>query len=161
MDCQHSAHIRIFVDSRSNGDPVFESVPVRQIDANTFELLSSPGLALDLARGDTIRINHPDQRAEVLQRGGNFCIHIYADDLPQEAVDTLQDEVQTLLGGTLDGRYKGNLTLAIPARNGFAAIREVFDRFRQCTGVEWYYANIYRNLDDDEDETLLDWWLDS
>ena len=34
-----------------------------------------------------------------------------------------------------------------------------FDAFRTATGVEWYFANIYVNLDDDDDETLLNWWV--
>ncbi|MGE8366140.1 MULTISPECIES: hypothetical protein [Cupriavidus] len=38
-------------------------------------------------------------------------------------------------------------------------IGDVFDRFREQTGIQWYYANIYRNIYDPEDETLLDWWL--
>jgi hypothetical protein len=33
-------------------------------------------------------------------------------------------------------------------------------RFRDRTGIQWYYANIYQNLDDDDDETLLNWWLE-
>lgn len=161
MDCQHSPHIRVFVDRKKNGEPVFESVPVREVGEHTYELLSSPGLALNMARGDIICTAIPDQHVEVVRRGGNFCIHIYANELPQDAVDTLESEVQTLLGGTLDGRYKGNLTLAVPASNGFEAIRPVFERFREATGVQWYYANIYQNLDDDEDETLLNWWVDN
>ncbi|WP_264158866.1 hypothetical protein [Pectobacterium versatile] len=40
-------------------------------------------------------------------------------------------------------------------------IADVFDAFREKTGVQWYFANIYKNIDDDEDETLLNWWLDS
>ena len=35
-----------------------------------------------------------------------------------------------------------------------------FNRFRETTGIEWYYANIYKNLDDTDDETLLNWWLE-
>jgi hypothetical protein len=27
------------------------------------------------------------------------------------------------------------------------------------TGVQYYYCNVYKNLDDLDDETLLDWWL--
>ncbi|MGE8398916.1 MAG: hypothetical protein ACN6NZ_03185, partial [Burkholderiales bacterium] len=59
----------------------------------------------------------------------------------------------------LDGRHKGNLTLSVPARNGMDNIALFFNRFRETTGIEWYYANIYKNLDDTDDETLLNWWL--
>ncbi|WP_276130239.1 hypothetical protein [Pectobacterium parmentieri] len=40
-------------------------------------------------------------------------------------------------------------------------IADVLDAFREKTGIEWYFSNIYKNIDDDEDETLLYWWLDS
>ncbi|MBV6289192.1 DUF4265 domain-containing protein [Pseudomonas aegrilactucae] len=159
MDCQHSLHIRVFVDRNKQGEPVHETVPVHEVGEHTYELLSSPGLALNMARGDIICTAIPDQHVEVVKRGGNFCIHIYANELPQDAVDGLEEAVKTQLGGTLDGRYKGNLTLAVPASNGFEAICKVFDAFREQTGVQWYYANIYKNLNDDEDETLLNWWL--
>ncbi|NER62478.1 DUF4265 domain-containing protein [Pseudomonas sp. MAFF212428] len=159
MDCQHSLHIRVFVDRNKRGEPVHETVPVHEVGEHTYELLSSPGLALNMARGDIICTAIPDQHVEVVKRGGNFCIHIYANELPQDAVDALEEAVQTQLGGTLDGRYKGNLTLAVPASNGFEAIAKVFDAFREQTGVQWYYANIYKNLLDNDDETLLNWWL--
>lgn len=64
------------------------------------------------------------------------------------------------LGGTLDGVFEGNLSLAIPARNGMEKINDVFNRFRDRSATQWYYSNIYKNLDDDEDETLLYWWLE-
>ncbi|MBP5127209.1 hypothetical protein HUS96_34930, partial [Pseudomonas protegens] len=75
-------------------------------------------------------------------------------------ISALESEVAGELGGTLDGLFEGNLSFAVPARNGMDRINAVFDRFREQTGIEWYYANVYKNLDDDEDETLLNWWLD-
>jgi len=57
--------------------------------------------------------------------------------------------------------FEGNLSLAVPAGNGMDKINEFFDRFRDRTGTQWYYANIYKNLDDDDDETLLNWWLEN
>ncbi|MEI7251924.1 DUF4265 domain-containing protein [Pectobacterium versatile] len=144
-----------------NDGPTFEVLPVREIEKDTYELLSSPGLALNLARGDIFRIQDKHAHPEVLQRGGNFCIHIYADYLPPEDITRLEHDVVSQLNGTLDGVYQANLTLAVPARNGMDKIADVFDAFREKTGVQWYFANIYKNIDDDEDETLLNWWLDS
>ncbi|MDO8031945.1 hypothetical protein O3297_00825 [Janthinobacterium sp. SUN128] len=44
--------------------------------------------------------------------------------------------------------------------HGIYNVNSPFDAFREATGVEWYFANIYANLDDDNDETLLNWWVD-
>ncbi|MBC8999862.1 DUF4265 domain-containing protein [Pseudomonas zeae] len=142
----------------SDEDPVFEELPARQLGIATHELLSSPGLALNMARGDVIFIEDRSTHAVVLERGGNFCIHIYADHIPVEDIAGLESDVGCDLGGTLDGVFQRNLSLAVPAGNGMDKINEFFDRFRDRTGTQWYYANIYQNLDDDDDETLLNWW---
>nr|WP_232461863.1 DUF4265 domain-containing protein [Burkholderia ubonensis] len=42
----------------------------------SYELLSSPGLTLNLAKGDRVRIDDTERPAAVLTRGGNFCIQI-------------------------------------------------------------------------------------
>lgn len=143
-----------------DAEPMFEELPARQIDEDIYELLASPGLALNLARGDIVSIKNRNAHAEVLSRGGNFCVQIYEDeDIPQAILSRLEKEVAAELGGTLDGINGGNLSLTIPSKNGMDRIRDVFDTFRDQTGIQWYYANIYRNLDDPDDETLLDWWL--
>lgn len=139
---------------------VREELLARQIDEDTYELLSSPGLAQNLARGDIVSIRNPDAPAEVLKRGGNFCIQIYADYIDPAVITALESDVIRELGGTLDGVCEGNLALAVPAKNGMQHINRFFDGFREKTGIEWYYANVYQNLDDDEDETLLNWWLE-
>ncbi|MCA5931622.1 DUF4265 domain-containing protein [Pectobacterium versatile] len=69
-----------------NDGSTFEVLPVREIEKDTYELLSSPSLALNLARGDIFRIQDKHAHPEVLQRGGNFCIHIYADYLPPKTL---------------------------------------------------------------------------
>lgn len=140
---------------------VREELLARQIGEDTYELLSSPGLAQNLARGDIVSIKDKNAPAEVLKRGGNFCIQIYADCISPEDVTALENDVIRELDGTLDGLCEGVLALAIPAKNGMEKINVFFDKFREKTGIEYYYANVYKNLDDDSDETLLYWWLDS
>ncbi|WP_347902935.1 DUF4265 domain-containing protein [Pseudomonas purpurea] len=152
--------IKVVAGENSRG-LVYEPLHARRIDDDVYQLLYSPGLTLNLAKGDIISIKNKEAPAEVLKRGGNFCIHIYADHLDQEHITALEADVVTELDGMLDGRYKGNLTLSVPAKNGMDKIAEFFGRFRETTGIEWYYANIYKNLDDEDDETLLNWWLDS
>nr|BFD42998.1 hypothetical protein FFPRI1PSEUD_44970 [Pseudomonas sp. FFPRI_1] len=139
---------------------VREELLARQIDEDIYELLSSPGLAQNLARGDIVSIRNPDAPAQVLKRGGNFCIQIYADYIDPAVITALESGVIRELNGTLDGVCGGTLALAVPAKNGMENINRFFDGFREKTGIQWYYANVYKNLDDDEDETLLNWWLE-
>jgi hypothetical protein len=159
VDKTSPVHIQVFAGNRSDG-PVHEELPARLVGATAYELLSSPGLALNMARGDVISIENKNTHSVVLGRGGNFCIHIYADSISAADIAELESDVRRELGGTLDGVLEGNLSLAVPASNGMNKINEVFDRFRDRTGIQWYYANIYQNLDDDDDETLLNWWLE-
>lgn len=158
-DKQSTVLIQVYM--ADDDGAVREELLARQIDQDTYELLSSPGLAQNLARGDIVSIKNKNAPAEVLKRGGNFCIQIYAEHIPPEAITSLENAVIRELNGTLDGVFEGNLSLAIPSKNGMDKINKFFDRFREKTGIQWYYANVYKNLDDDEDETLLYWWLDS
>ncbi|UQO33861.1 DUF4265 domain-containing protein [Burkholderia cepacia] len=65
----------IHVYAGSSGDaPVHEELPARQVEPGIYELLVSPGLVLNLAKGDLVRIDDPDRPATVLKRGGNYCI---------------------------------------------------------------------------------------
>lgn len=161
MICDHpEISIKVYVGSNAEG-PVYENVHARKIDEHIYELCSSPGLALNMAIGDIISIKNQNGPTEVLKRGGNFCIHIYSNFIEEEYIEDLQEAVQVSLGGTLDGRYKGNLSLNVPAKAGMQNINMFFNRFTEVTGIQWYYANIYKNLDDLDDETLLNWWLDS
>ncbi|VWD40656.1 hypothetical protein BLA39750_05353 [Burkholderia lata] len=151
----------IYVYAGSSGDaPVHEELPARQVEPGVYELLASPGLTLNLAKGDLVRIDDSDRPATVLKRGGNYCIQIYGDAIPDREIDRLAGDVASELRGTLDGRHGGSLALSVPSGAGGERIRAVFDGFTERTGLAWYYANIYRNFEDPEDETLLDWWLE-
>ncbi|MFJ4347216.1 DUF4265 domain-containing protein [Pseudomonas sp. NPDC089401] len=150
--------IKVFVSA--NG-PVHEQLPALEKAPNVYELLSSPGLALNLAKGDLISIEDNNAPALVIERGGNFCINLYAEHLAHEQIMVLESQVNQQLSGTLDGLRNGNMAFSVPASNGMEKIQSVFNAFKQATGVEWYYSNIYKNLEDLEDETLLDWWLDN
>lgn len=151
--------IRVFVSSKKS--PVYEELPALRKGEHVYELLSSPGLALNLARGDLISIEDPDSPAVVIKRGGNFCINLYAEHIDADTISRLEAEVNNSLGGTLDGVYRGNLAFSVPARSGRDRIREVFNKFKGEAGIEWYYSNIYKNFNDLDGDTLLDWWLDS
>jgi hypothetical protein len=152
-----STLIQVFVAMREHG-PIHEELPARSMGENRYELLASPGLALNLARGDIVEIRNRDEPATVIRRGGNFCVQIYTDALAPADLDALEKEVGQRLQGGLDGAYRGNLALTVPARAGMENICQVFDAFSQKTGIEWYFANVYKHFDDVHDETLLDWW---
>lgn len=62
--------------------------------------------------------------------------------------------------GALDGVYKGNLAFSVPSKNDINKIESVFNGFKEETGIDWYYSNIYKNFNDLDDDTLLDWWID-
>lgn len=140
--------------------PVFEELPARFITDNTYELLASPGVAMDLAKGDIVDISGGAAPATVLKRGGNFCVQIYASDFDDATLAALESRLHDELGGTLDGNDEGNLAFSVPASHGFERIDRFFDELKETAGVQWYYANIYKNIDDPADETLLDWWND-
>ncbi|MBA4710207.1 DUF4265 domain-containing protein [Aquitalea magnusonii] len=139
--------------------PVYEELPAIPVGDGCYELLSSPGLALNMAKADLIRIEKIDQPAVVLRRGGNFCIQIYADEIADEEIERLNQTVLSELGGSLDGVNGGNLALSVPSSNDIQTINRFFDGFKSRVGVEWYCANVYKNFEDPADETLLDWWV--
>ncbi len=149
--------IKVFVSDRG---PVYEELPAIHKGEFTYELLSSPGLTLNLAKGDLIDIKDTNSPAVVVKRGGNFCINIYAGGVARGKIEKLEAEVGELLGGTLDGVYKGNLAFSVPSKNDINKIESVFNGFKEETGIDWYYSNIYKNFNDLDDDTLLDWWID-
>ncbi|RBB31837.1 hypothetical protein DPV79_40220 [Burkholderia reimsis] len=159
MDAEKERCLVNVYAGHNDAGPVYEELPALSIGDGSYELLSSPGLALNLAKGDLIRIADTDRPATVLRRGGNFCVQIYADEIPRGEVERLEREVGQELAGSLDGVNGGNLALSVPSTNGIEAINRFFDEFKERTGIEWYYANVYKNFEDPSDETLLDWWL--
>lgn len=150
--------INVYAGSNESG-PVYEELPAKHIEGDIYELLASPGLALNLAKGDVIRLGDMGRPANVLQRGGNFCVQIYTDDLSRDEIERLGHGVGQELGGSLDGVNGGSLSLSVPSSIGVEAVNRFFDAFKARTGLEWYYANIYKNFEDPNDETLLNWWI--
>jgi len=149
--------IHVLAGHSSTG-PVLEELPATRISTNKYRLLASPGLALDIAKGDVIELNK-DKKAIIIERGGNFCIQIYADKINLKDIEKLERSIRSSLNGSIDGSNNGNLAITIPSSNGIDKINSVFDDFKNNTGIQWYYANIYLNPDNPNDETLSNWWL--
>ncbi|WP_253185474.1 DUF4265 domain-containing protein [Burkholderia plantarii] len=145
---------------RNESGPVYEELPARKMEGGVYELLASPGLTLNLAKGDWVRLDGNDHPATVVRRGGNFCIQIYADEMPKEDIEWLERVLIEEVSGTLDGVNGGNLSCSVPAANGLDKINVFFEKFKRRTGIEWYYSNVYKNFEDPSDETLLNWWID-
>jgi len=117
--------IKVYAGKGKNGY-VYEELLVKQQAKNCYKVLKSPGLALNIAKGDVLKISNGAVPAEVVSRGGNFCIQIYSctDNIDIEQMD---NDVRKCLGGTLDGVRDGNLSFSVPAKNGFNKTNEYFD----------------------------------
>lgn len=141
----------------SKNGPTLEELPARKLPGKSYLLLASPGLTLNIAKGDIIQLDE-NKKPVVIKRGGNFCIQIYSDLIDPQSVQNLEIELIVNLSGSLDGRHGGALSFSIPKKNGFEQIKKVFDKFTAITGIPWHYANIYKFPEDPEDDTLLNWW---
>jgi hypothetical protein len=125
--------IRVCAGQNATG-LIYEELPAVPIGDGSYELLASPGLALNLANGDRVRIDDAERLAVVLSRGGNFCIQIYADQIAQADVDTLERQVHQELHGSLDGGNGGNLAFSVPAANGLDQINRFLTPSRHEQG---------------------------
>ncbi|QLI81282.1 DUF4265 domain-containing protein [Chitinibacter fontanus] len=157
VDKELECIVSVLAGHNANG-PVREELPALDLGNGKFKLLISPGLTLNLAKSDVISLHDSDSPAEVIKRGGNFAIQIYTDSLEPNVLENLVSNVEERLGGTKDAFDCGVLVFSVPFSSGLDNIREVFDEFTEASGVAWYYGNIYKNFQDPDDETLLDWW---
>ncbi|WP_371919567.1 DUF4265 domain-containing protein [Pseudomonas sp. SWI44] len=95
-DKENVCLIKVFVSDRG---PVYEELPAIHKGEFTYKLLSSPGLALNLAKGDLIDIKDTNSPAVVVKRGGNFCINIYAGGWLEEKSKSLRLKSVSCWGG--------------------------------------------------------------
>jgi hypothetical protein len=156
MDEQINSCIILVYAGQNDSGPVFEELPAIHIEGNAYKLLRSPGLALNLAKGDIIQLSDNPEPAKVLKRGGNFCVQMY--DFSIENRDYIIRIVRDKLAASLDGMKDGNLSFSISSSNSMAKINRVFDAIKSETGIEWYYSNIYKHPDNPNDDSLLNWW---
>lgn len=49
------------------------------------------------------------------------------------------------------------IAFSLPISNGFKKTNATFDEIRLIVGSEYYYSNVYKNLGNPDDETLVDW----
>ena len=138
--------VRVFA-GLSDGKPVHEELPAYKNSYGEYELLSSPGLALNLAKGDIVDLTFADKPAKILKRGGNFCIQIYGAEFSVENLEEFEESIATVLSGSVDGIYKGNLAISIPSGVGLEKINKFFDHFTKklvLNGISPIYIKILK-----------------
>ncbi|WP_178106707.1 DUF4265 domain-containing protein [Pseudomonas mangiferae] len=117
--------IKIYAEKTSNGNILREEVPVEKLSNDSYELLASPGLALNLAKGDRFRFVDENTPVEVLQRSGNLCIQFFSDAIPVAAIRSIERRVAEELNGTVDGYTERNVVITVSVELGFPTIEQV------------------------------------
>lgn len=152
--------IQLVADYR-DGKPVLESVPVKPLGEDLFEILSSPGFAPGFARGDIVRRSSQAKPGFVVEkRGGFVCVQAFFASLTQDQSREIVRQVQGsggILEGGLEGE-KGNLLIfAFPVSVGFSQIEKVLKIIKERFPLDrWLYGNVY---DTKDGKTPLNWWL--
>lgn len=137
------------------GKPQLEPVSVESLDGGAYLILNSPNFVYGLAAGDEIELEESGGYFQVLSRGGNLSVRVFSETAFGEAFEILAGEVESVLGGRLDGRQAKSAVFTMAAAAGFDEIEAVFNDFTdQVGGTIWEYGNVY----DDEGEPL-EWWL--
>jgi len=152
--------VHLFAGHTTQGDPVLEAVPaVPTGEPSTFRLTATPGLVNGTAAADVVHVE-ADGAFNVVRRGGNLAVQVYARDLADDVYGPLEAEVR-LLGGYLDGGGDGRdggsvRVFTVPVAAGFPAVEAAFNSFvKQHPDAEWYYGNVYEPGDG---ITPLNWW---
>jgi hypothetical protein len=151
--------LQIFAGTALDRGSVAETLPVRKVDGSLYELLASPGLAANLAKGDIIRWKSAQIPVEIVERGGNVCVQIVAAVLfPDAQRKQIEQAFLTTLPGSVDGQTYRNMVFTVPVQAGFPAIERFFAQVtEQYPHVGWHYANVYG----EDGVTPLNWWVDS
>ena len=155
MEFKNTVDIEIYLMT-IDGTVHTEKLPAYALGNNTYEIISSPGIAFNIAKGDIVEILSREVPPKIIKRGGNICVQVYSLQLLSYInVSDFEYEVQEKLCGTLDGMTANNLAFTIPLSAGFTSIENLFDAFTSENESGWSYGNIY-----DEEDVPLNWWLE-
>lgn len=148
--------IQIFAGRASNGQVVHEELTVRKIDDCTYELLASPCLAENVAKGDLIRIHSSEAPVEIVRRGGNVCVQMFVDGtLTPEERTQIEQSFHSTLQGSVDGQTEQSMCFSIPIAVGFQSIEHFFNALSTANpSASWSYGNVYGV----DGTTPLNWW---
>lgn len=150
--------IEIFAGRTTAGEPVREELPAQAVGDGTYELLASPGVASNVAKGDVIRVLDANGSIEIIRRGGNVCVQTYFSSyLENNDRQEIEANFLTELTGSVDGDSDGNMCFSIPVSVGFSKIEDFFNNLaNKYFQVSWSYGNVYG----DDGVTPLNWWVD-
>ncbi|MFO0865629.1 MAG: DUF4265 domain-containing protein [Gemmataceae bacterium] len=150
----HEKHLLLLIEYR-HGVPLKEPVHVQDLGGDAFRLLYAPGFIQGLAAGDDFRPMNDDGAFEVLRRGGNLTVQVFASEHASPYQAEFAKRVASV-GGTLDGAIERGLSFTVPLSAGFPAIESIFNAWvSEHPGWEWYFGNVYDPIDG---ITPLGWW---
>ena len=133
------------------GEPQFEPVHVEELSEGVLKLLFSPGLAYDIAAGDTIKVDESGHY-DVVQRAGNLAIRLYFKEPVGDRLTKLEQEFAAM-NGTLDGQVRNGAVFTVSASGHVPKVRRVMNDFvktnKDCI---WEFGNAY-----DSQGKPLDW----
>ena len=128
---------------------------MQELNDGTHRALVTPALAGGFAGDDVIALS-ADGVPQVIARGGNVGVQLFALAHDEANIEALADEAERL-GGWLDGFHPSVVVVTFPIRVGFVAIETlVRNYYEQRAGIasEWTYANVYEA----DGETPIGWW---
>ena len=133
------------------GEPQFELVHVEELGAGVLKLLFSPGLAYDVAAGDTIKVDDSGH-FEVVERAGNLAVRVYFKEPIGNRLAPLVHEFARM-NGTMDGQVMKGAVFTVSAAGQVPRIREVMSDFLEANkDCIWEFGNAY-----DSHGRPLDW----
>jgi hypothetical protein len=141
----------------SKGQQVLEQLKARVLEKESdFEILQTPLLVRNLAKGDVIAISpHSQDAYTLIQRSGNLAIRVFSKTSLDKLELLLTPEVEKL-DGSLDLKTTRALSYSLHVNLGFAVIEALFDNvMASFADTVWYYGNVY---DPQDGLTPLNWW---
>lgn len=147
--------IELFAGLNPEGQPVAETVRVRELDGGHLQLVQSPAFVKGVASGDHIKYNPDTREFELVQHSGNLSIRVFSRGDITELADRLTPALEKL-GGELDLQTPRMLVFSIHVSCGFANIEQVLqEALEDDPDSAWLYGNVY---DPNDGTTPLNWW---
>ena len=124
------------------GEPQFEPVHVEELGEGMLRLLFSPGLAYEVAAGDTIKVADSGHY-EVIERAGNLAVRVYFKEPIGDRLTMLEEEFAAM-DGTLDGQVRKGAVFTLPASGQVPRVREVMSDFLKTNkDCIWEFGNAF------------------